>query len=72
MKKIFLTIIILCCFVYAYPAELGNLTSIMDEINNISYTNSFTKSTVSVDGISYNVYTQTDPSASTDVELKFR
>ena len=58
--------------VYAYPAELGNLTSIMDEKNNISYTNSFTKSTVSVDGISYNVYTQTDPSASTDVELKFR
>ena len=58
--------------VYAYPAELGNLTSIMDEVNNISYTNSFTKSTVSVDGISYNVYTQTDPSASTDVELKFR
>ena len=58
--------------VYAYPADLGNLTSIMDEKNNISYTNSFTKSTVSVDGISYNVYTQTDPSASADVELKFR
>jgi hypothetical protein len=57
--------------VYAYPAELGNIASIKDIPNNLNYTNSFTKSVVSVDGISYNVYTQIDPTASTDVQLTF-
>lgn len=57
--------------VYAYPSSFGNLSSIKDLVNNINYTSSFTKTTVSVDGISYNCYTQNDPSASTDVQLTF-
>ena len=57
--------------VYAYPSSFGALTKISDEKNNINYTNSFTKTTVTVDGISYFCYTQTESSASTDVELTF-
>ena len=57
--------------VYAYPSSFGNLSSIKDLVNNINYTNSFTKTTVTVDGISYNCYTQNDPSASSDVQLTF-
>ena len=57
--------------VYAYPADFGNLSSIKDVPNNINYTNSFTKTVVSVDGISYNCYTQNDPAASSNVQLTF-
>lgn len=57
--------------VYAYPAEFGNITSIMDIVNNFPYTNSFTKSTVTVDGIAYNVYVQNDPSGADDLKLQF-
>ena len=57
--------------VYAYPASFGALTKISDEKNNINYTNSFTRTTVTVDGISYYCYTQTESSASSDVELTF-
>lgn len=56
---------------YAYPSELGALSSIKDEINNLNYTNSFAKTTVTVDGIEYFVYTQIDPTASTNNELTF-
>lgn len=57
--------------VYAYPASFGDLISIKDIPNNINYTNSFAKTVVNVDGISYNCYTQIDPSASTNVQLTF-
>ena len=57
--------------VYAYPADFGDLSSIKDVPNNINYTNSFTKTVVSVDGISYNCYTQNDPAASSNVQLTF-
>lgn len=57
--------------VYAYPSSFGALTKISDEKNNINYTDSFTKTTVTVDGISYFCYTQTESSASSDVELTF-
>ena len=57
--------------VYAYPASFGDLTSIKDVKNNLNYFESFSKITVSVDGLLYNCYTQIDPSASTDVELTF-
>lgn len=57
--------------VYAYPTELGVLTSIKDVDNNINYTNSFTRTTVSVDGINYYVYTQTKPSGADGVNLTF-
>lgn len=57
--------------VYAYPAELGNITSIMDIVNNFPYTNSFIKSTVSVDGMTYNCYTQIDPAGADGLKLQF-
>lgn len=56
---------------YAYPSSLGNLTSIKDVVNNINYTNNFTKTTTTVDGIDYVVYTQTNASAATDVQITF-
>jgi hypothetical protein len=49
---------------YAYPASFGDLTSIKDS-NNFEYLGSYTKTTVTVDGVSYNVYTLTDPVTST-------
>lgn len=45
--------------VFAYPMSYGSLTSIKDG-NNVEYINSYTKTTVTIDGISYNVYTLTD------------
>lgn len=45
---------------YCYPASFGNLTSIKDA-NNFEYLSSYTKTTVEVDGVNYNVYTLTDP-----------
>ena len=56
---------------YAYPASLGNLSSIKDAINNLNYTNNFTKTTVTVDGIEYICYTQTNASAAVDIQLTF-
>lgn len=44
---------------YCYPASMGDLTSIKDA-NNFEYLSSYTKTTVSVDGTNYNVYTLTD------------
>ena len=44
---------------YAYPASYGDLTSIKDG-NNFEYINSYTKSTVTIDGVSYNCYLMTD------------
>lgn len=57
--------------VYAYPVSFGALTSIKDMPNNINYTASFTRTSVTVDGIMYYVYTQTDPSGADGVELTF-
>ena len=44
---------------YAYPASYGDLTSIKDA-NNFEYITSYTKSTVNVNGVSYNCYLMTD------------
>lgn len=49
---------------YCYPASMGNLTSIKDA-NNFEYLSSYTKTTVEVDGVNYNVYTLTDPVTAT-------
>ena len=57
--------------VYAYPSSFGALTKISDEKNNINYTNSFERTTVTVDGISYYCYTQMESSAADDIELTF-
>ena len=56
---------------YAYPSSFGNLTSIKDMINNLNYTTEFTKTTLTVDGIEYVCYTQTNASASVNVQLTF-
>ena len=57
--------------VYAYPAAFGSLSRIFDPIHQFTYTESFTKTTVSIDGTSYYVYTLTEPSAADDVQLSF-
>ena len=49
---------------YCYPASFGNLTSIKDA-NNFEYIGSYTKTNVTVDDVSYNVYTLTDPVTAT-------
>ncbi len=56
---------------YAYPSSFGNLSSIKDMVNNLNYTTEFTKTTVTVDGIEYVCYTQTNASAATDIQLTF-
>lgn len=56
---------------YAYPAELGKLTSIMDKVNNFNYTSSFQLTTKEIDGISYYIYTLIDPTGADNVELTF-
>lgn len=60
--------------VYAYPAALGDLTSIRDEVHSIDYTGSFTKSTVTIGTVEYNVYCLTDsvtPDAQSEFPLTF-
>ena len=49
---------------YCYPASFGQLTSIKDA-NNFEYLASYTKTNVTVDDVSYNVYTLTDPVTAT-------
>ena len=44
---------------YCYPASFGNLTTIKDA-NNFEYLASYTKTSVTVDDVAYNVYTLTD------------
>lgn len=57
--------------VYAYPAEFGALSSIKDLENNINYTNSFTKTTLKVDGIDYYCYTQNTASKAAGINVTF-
>lgn len=45
---------------YCYPAVYGDITNIKDA-NSFEYINSYTKTTVTIDGVAYNVYTLTDP-----------
>lgn len=43
----------------AYPASMGNISSIKDT-NNFEYINSFTKTTDTINGETYNIYVLTD------------
>ena len=43
-----------------YPQSFGTLTSIKDA-NNFDYINSYTRSTLSYNGVDYYVYILTDP-----------
>ena len=56
---------------YAYPKSFGNLSTIKDEINNINYTDSFTKFEITVDSIIYNCYLLTEPTGADGVTIKF-
>ena len=49
---------------YAYPVSFGNITSIKDA-NNFEYISSYTKYTMTIDSVSYNVYVLTDPITAT-------
>ncbi len=57
--------------VYAYPQSFGALTSIKDVENNINYTNSFTRTSLKIDGIDYYCYTLNEPTGADGVELTF-
>lgn len=57
--------------VYAYPAAFGSLNSIIDSEHKIPYTESFTKTSVNIDGTAYFVYILTDPAAAENVQLTF-
>lgn len=57
---------------YAYPKSFGALTSIKDEVNNINYWDSFQRSEVSVDGITYYCYTLIEPTAAENNQISFR
>ena len=46
--------------VYMYPQSFGTLTSIKDA-NNFDYINSYTRTTLSYNGVDYYVYVLTDP-----------
>lgn len=46
--------------VYLYPASFGNLTSIKDA-NGFEYLNSYVKSTITIDSVSYNCYMLENP-----------
>lgn len=58
--------------VYAYPKDMGALTSIRDEVNNLNYTASMRQDEVTVDGIDYYVYTQINAAAASNVELTYK
>lgn len=49
----------------AYPTSMGNITSIKDK-NNFEYINSFTKTTRTLNGETYNVYILTDSVTATN------
>lgn len=57
--------------VYAYPQSFGALTSIKDLLNNLNYTNSFTRTEIEVDGIPYYCYTQNNASKAAGINITF-
>ena len=57
--------------VYCYDKAFGELSTIVDPINNFSYNNSFEKKTITVDGIEKLCYTLIEPTGADDVTIKF-
>lgn len=53
---------------FAYPSEYGTLTSIIDQ-NGFNITDSFVKSTVTIDTVSYNVYVSNKCSGSYSIKF---
>ena len=57
---------------YAFPKSFGALTSIKDTVNNINYTNSFTRTEITMsNGLEYYCYTLTDPAGMTNIQMTF-
>lgn len=57
--------------VYCYDKAFGELSTIVDPINNFSYTNSFEKKTITVDGIEKLCYVLIQATGADDVTIKF-
>lgn len=57
--------------VYCYDKAFGELSTIIDPINNFSYNNSFEKKTITVDGIEKLCYILIQPTGADDVTVKF-
>lgn len=57
--------------VYCYDKAFGELSTIIDPINNFSYNNSFEKKTITVDGIEKLCYVLIQPTGADDVTVKF-
>lgn len=58
--------------VYAYPAELGQLTQIADVKNNFSYMESFERQSLTIDGIAYYAYVLIEPVGVDGAEITFK
>ena len=57
--------------VYCYDKAFGELTNIVDPINNFSYTNSFEKKTITVDGVEKLCYVLIQATGADDVTIRF-
>ena len=57
--------------VYCYDKAFGELSTIVDPINNFSYNNSFEKKTITVDGIEKWCYILIQPTGADDVTIRF-
>ena len=57
--------------VYCYDKAFGELSTIIDPINNFSYNNSFEKKIITVDGIEKLCYILIQPTGADDVTVKF-
>ena len=56
---------------YAIPSMLGEITNFQDKVNNFSYSEDFEKQTLTINGIPYNCYVQTEAAGMTDIEMSF-
>ena len=57
--------------VYCYDKAFGELSTIVDPINNFSYTNSFEKKTITVDGVEKLCYVLIQATGADDVTIRF-
>lgn len=56
---------------YAIPSMLGEITNFQDKVNNFSYNEDFEKQTLTINGIPYNCYVQTEAAGMTDIKMTF-
>ena len=56
--------------IYAYPSSFGNLRSIKD-FNGFEYIQDYTKTTIQIDGVSYNVYAKITPTVITGFQQTY-